>query len=107
MVAAENENGIKTMKYSLRSLMIAAILAPPLLALAIVAVQNELKKRGEQDEMTRWLEQYDKDMALYGSDAYERNQSHIQLPDYLVNRITQHRLSNSAEPAPNPPKREP
>jgi len=46
------------MKYSLRSLVVAVLVLPPLLALVIVAVQKELKKREEQAEINRWLERY-------------------------------------------------
>jgi hypothetical protein len=78
------------MKYSLRSLMIVAIIAPPLLAMGIVAIQRELAKRAKREEINRWLEQYERDMALYGGSANEQSDPHLpsHMREAMLRKLT-------------------
>jgi hypothetical protein len=82
------------MKYSLRSLMIVVILAPPLLALGIVAVQREIRRR---QELAR--PQFPTNLSILTQQTLE--------PGEIDSQIEEEPLPNSSAPVPNPPSREP
>jgi len=83
------------MKYSLRSLMIAAILVPPLLAVVIATVQHEFKKRDEREEIRLWLERYDRQFQRAEAAEAVIVASQPRGPSPV-------RLLNPSAPAPNP-----